>query len=112
MSAAKARGGVVGAWRIVDMELWDADAMDLCGPASISFNRDGAGTLRFIAVEAELDWRADPEDQSRIHFSFDGFDEGDPVTGRGWVAPRADGSLDGRIFFHHGDDSGFRATRE
>ncbi|MEV6341937.1 hypothetical protein [Actinoplanes sp. NPDC051851] len=33
------------------------------------------------------------------------------VTGRGWAALAEDGTLDGRIFFHLGDDSGFHAVR-
>lgn len=34
---------VVGRWRIVEMEVWDADAIDLLGPASIEFDRNGQG---------------------------------------------------------------------
>jgi hypothetical protein len=46
-----------------------------------------------------------------VEFSWDGFDEGDPATGRGWAVVEEDGSLRGRIFLHLGDDSGFRAER-
>jgi hypothetical protein len=42
-----------------------------------------------------------------VEFSWAGSDEGDQVTGRGWVALAEDGTLDGRILFHLGDDSGF-----
>ncbi len=51
---------VNGAWRIVEMDLWDA---------------------------------------------------GDPASGRGWALAEEDGSLRGHIYFHLGDDSGFRAVR-
>ena len=43
--------------------------------------------------------------------TWEGFDEGDPVNGRGWTVVEEDGSLRGRIYFHLGDDSGFRAER-
>lgn len=43
-------------------------------------------------------------------FSFDGFDDSVPTTGRGWASLAEDGSLTGRIYFHMGDDSGFRAV--
>ena len=47
-----------------------------------------------------------------IEFSWDGNDEYDPATGRGWATIDGDGSLSGRIYVHNGDDSAFRAVRE
>ena len=35
---------------------------------------------------------------------------GDQVNGQGWAAVTEDGGLAGHLFFHLGDDSGFRAT--
>jgi hypothetical protein len=43
--------------------------------------------------------------------SPEGNDESDPASGRGWAALEEDGSLRGHIYFHLGDDSGFRAVR-
>ena len=40
-----------------------------------------------------------------------GSDEGDDVSGRGWAALNPDGTLQGHIYFHLGDDSAFRAER-
>ena len=42
--------------------------------------------------------------------SFEGQDEYDPVSGRGWVIIEDD-TLKGKIFFHAGDESGFKAKR-
>ena len=42
--------GVTGAWRIVEMDLWDAEAIDLLGPGFIKFGGDRSGRFRFIAV--------------------------------------------------------------
>jgi hypothetical protein len=47
-----------------------------------------------------------------VEFSWEGNDESDPASGRGWAVLEEDGSLSGRIFFHLGDDSGFTAVRE
>jgi hypothetical protein len=44
--------------------------------------------------------------------TWDGTDEGDRVSGRGWAQLEPDGSLRGHISFHAGDDSGFRAVAE
>ncbi|GAA0913414.1 hypothetical protein Vau01_052340 [Virgisporangium aurantiacum] len=101
----------IGRWRIVSMELWDSDAIDLVGPGFIEFRRDGTGRFGFIAVTGWMDCREDTRDgRVRVEFTWEGSDEGDQVSGRGWAALTDDGSLDGRIVFHLGDDSGFHAV--
>lgn len=103
---------VIGSWRMVEMELWDREAMDLVGPAMIEFARDGTGCFRFIAVDASLDYRASEQDgSSRVEFTWEGFDDGASVSGRGRAAIGDDGTLRGRIYFHMGDDSSFSAVR-
>ncbi len=34
------------------------------------------------------------------------------MSGRGWATLSSDGSLEGRIFLHLGEKSGFRAVRD
>lgn len=104
---------VEGRWRIVEMELWDSDAIDLIEPGFIEIRSDGTGSLRFIAVEGWMDIReVDRGGLPGIEFSWEGNDEGDAATGRGWATLSDDGSLNGRIFFHMGDDSSFNAVRK
>lgn len=104
---------LAGRWRIVEMELWDAEAIDLLGPAFIEFADGQQGGFRFIAIEGWMDVRpAEHHGSGAVEFSWEGQDECDRVGGRGWVAVSDDGSLRGRIFFHLGDDSTFRAVRE
>ena len=99
----------IGSWRIVEMEQWDQDFVDLVSPGHITFTRGGRGELHFGAVDATLDWRADAT-ANRVDFSFEGFDEGDEVSGRGW-ADLSGENLTGRIAFHLGDESGFVAEK-
>ena len=62
---------VAGRWRIVDMDMWDRDAIGLVGPAFIEFNRDGTGQFAFIAVEGYLDCRAAERDNCpAVEFSW------------------------------------------
>ncbi len=101
-----------GRWRIVSMELWDADAIDLVEPGFIEFHHDRTGRFGFIAVAGWMDCREGTRDgRACVEFAWEGSDEGDQVSGRGWAALADDGTLDGRIFFHLGDDSGFQAVR-
>jgi len=98
-----------GKWRITEMDLWDQAAIDLVGPAFIEFKGEG-GRFRFIAVDGWMDCRHGQRNgRPFVDFTWDGNDEGDPASGRGWVLPRHDGSLTGHIYFHHGDDSSFTA---
>ena len=97
----------IGRWRIVEMELWDQEFIDLESPGHITFARYGRGELHFGAVNATLDWRASTKG-NRVEFTFKGFDEGDEVYGSGW-AELLGGKLTGRIGFLQGDESGFVA---
>ena len=100
---------ISGRWRIVEMDLWDREAIDLLGPAFLELDAGGTGQFRFIAVEGFIHWTRGPD--GRSDFTWEGSDEGDPVSGRGWVELDEDGSLRGQIFLHMGDNSGFRAIR-
>jgi len=100
-----------GTWHITEMDCWDADYINLVVPGYISIDRDGHGFMQFGAVEADLDCRIeDLSTQQRLEFSFQGFDEGDPISGRGWVTVSGS-EMTGRIFIHHGDESGFKAVK-
>ena len=96
-----------GRWRIVAMDLWDKAAIDLVEPGFITFNGE-EGEMRFIAVRAWLDVRYRSRDGVPIaEFSWEGIDEGDQRSGRGWATLADKGGLLGHSFFHNGDDSGF-----
>lgn len=94
------------------MELWAQEDVDLVGPGFIEFGDDGLGRFGFIAVEGSMDCHEEPTDgRPGVGFTWDGSDDCDHASGRGWAVLEEDGSLSGRIHFHLGDDSGFRATR-
>jgi hypothetical protein len=97
-----------GKWRIAETELWEKEALDLVVPAHMTFEPDGLGHFQMIAVEGGLDCRFDG---NRVEFSWIGDDEGDPTSGRGWAEMTDQGTLEGRIYFHQGDDSAFTARR-
>jgi hypothetical protein len=108
---AKARRPFVGRWRITEMELWAAEDLDLLGPARLTLSRDGSGEMSFVAAEVGLDYRVVERDgQPAIECSFDGSDEGDRISGRGWAVLESD-ALHGRVFIHQGDESSFVARR-
>jgi hypothetical protein len=96
-----------GRWRIAEMDLWDDEAIDLLGPAFLEI-KGGQGEICFIAVTGSLDVRYDTRNGAPIaEFSWEGADEDEPSSGRGWLVPGTAGRLVGHIYFHNGDDSGF-----
>jgi len=104
--------GLVGYWRITEMEAWDADYFDMEVPAYISIREDSTGEFQFGRVQAEMDGRMESVDgASRFAFTWNGFDENDPVSGRGWLHV-AGNQAEGKIFIHQGDDSGLNAVRQ
>ena len=100
-----------GRWLITEMDEWDA--IDLLGSAHITFSGKDNGELVFIAIEADLDVRYGSRDGAACaEFSWEGFDDGSPASGRGWAALGTAGRLIGHIFIHNGDNSGFVAEPE
>ena len=100
-----------GKWRIVWMEQWDQDFVDLVVPGHFTFQKDGTGEFQFGAVGGGMDCHEEKRNgRDRLEFSWEGDDDGNPVCGRGWA--EVDGKeLKGRLFFHLGDDSSFTARK-
>jgi hypothetical protein len=99
---------LLGKWRIVEMELWDSDFLDLVEPAYIRFDAQGHGEFVFGAVQGSLHCRYSP---ASVRFTWQGSDEMDPASGAGDAELDEDGLLTGEIRFHDGDDSTFKARR-
>jgi hypothetical protein len=91
---------IIGRWRITEMDNWDQEAVDLVQPGFIEFDEDGLDCCD-----------ADRDSRPGVEFSWQGSDEGDDVSGRGWATLNPDGTLEGHIYFHLGDDSAFRGER-
>ena len=100
----------VGLWRITKLKEYDADYMDLCGPAKMKISTRGTGHINFGAIEADIDCKMDELDERVLRFSFEGQDEGDPFIGRGYCLVDGD-NMTGRLFRHLGDEVSFRATK-
>lgn len=105
-----ARTPFSGRWRITWMSNWDQDYVDMEAPGQITFTSGRSGDFRFGLLEAQMDCRvragANPP---RIEFTWQGFDEGDELTGRGH-AELLNGELRGHLYIHLGDDSEFCAA--
>jgi hypothetical protein len=108
----KAAQTVIGTWRIIHMDGWDADYFDMEVPAHITIRKDLTGEFQFGLVQGQLDGRIESVDGSPdFDFSWSGCDENDPMTGRGWLQVNGDQTAS-HIFIHLGDDSALKAERQ
>ena len=98
-------------WRIIEMEMWDQDFIDLVTEGHFTFDDDESGNFQFGAIEGQIDYRIEEYGESkRLEFSWDGSDDMDPASGRGWAIVDGD-VINGKIYFHMGDSSSFKAKR-
>ena len=101
----------LGVWRIVEMDVWSQDYVNLEVPGHFTFAKDNLGEFQFGTVRGWLDCRRGKVDGAdRIEFSWEGQSDTDDACGRGWALIK-DGELHGHIYIHCGDDSAFRAVK-
>ena len=107
----KKRNPYLGKWRITQMEMWDQEFVDMETEGYFNFEEDELGSFQFGLVQGQIDYRIEKTGEiERLEFSWEGQDENDVAIGRGWAVLQND-HLEGRIYFHLGDDSRFKAKR-
>jgi len=101
-----------GKWRIVHMDEWGRDYLDLVKPAAIEFSDDDQGDFLFGTVRGWMDCRYGTRDgHPFVEFSWEGMNDTDPSCGRGWAILTPDGTLTGHLFIHCSDNSPFKAQK-
>ena len=102
----------LGRWHIVAMERWEQDFVDKEVPGYILIAEHDVGEFQFGtlcgSMECHIEFYGDSE---RLAFEWESDDEMDLLNGRGWAMINENGRLEGRFYFHDGDDSGFTAER-
>ena len=102
----------VARWRLVHMDEWDQDYLDLVEEAYIEFDDDLGGGFVFGVIDGGLDCRySEEDDQPKVEFSWQGNSENEPISGRGWAIVDSDKEISGHLFIHDSDDSYFEAHK-
>ncbi|OQX14033.1 MAG: hypothetical protein BWK80_42265 [Desulfobacteraceae bacterium IS3] len=104
----------IGNWHITEMEMWDADYVNMEVQAYIKIKKNGSGEFQFGLVHGYLDGKSvSYTDGDKFEFSWEGNDEMDEASGSGWVRIKHDNKneLEGEFRFFQGDDSTFVAKR-
>jgi hypothetical protein len=99
---------LIGTWNIYEMDEWDEDYLHEEGQAFIEIKENGLGEFHFAVVSANIDGEMS---EKKFEFTWEGMDEGDEISGRGWVKKKGKDKLDGYIKIHCGDSSKFKAEK-
>ncbi len=101
----------IGIWRIAEVCTRDQDA-DVEMEGFLNIQEDGYGDFRLGQVLGTMDYRIESFGGiERLEFTWDGEDEDDmEAFGRGWVGVK-DGGLEGKIYFHLGEEFWFKAEK-
>jgi hypothetical protein len=86
---------------------YETDFPDMMGPAYIRFGVSG-GEFAFGCVIGAIHGTIEGDS---VDFTWSGSDEMDQIDGEGWAELQDDGSLEGQICFHAGDEANFTARR-
>ncbi len=94
------------------MEMWDAAYFNMMVQAYIEIKPDNLGYFQFGLVEGQLDGQVvEYTNETRFEFTWDGYDENDPMNGSGWIKLTDPDTIEGEFRLHLGDDSTFLAKR-
>ena len=101
-----------GKWHIYEMDMWDEDYFNMMVQAYIEINPDNLGYFQFGLVEGQIHGKVvEYPGETRFEFTWDGYDENDPVNGSGWIKLVNTDTIEGQFRFHLGDDSMFKAGK-
>lgn len=79
------KSNFIGRWRIIEMDAWDSEYMDMEVEAFLKIEDNGTGEFQFGLVHGYVNGHFTTRDgKSAVEFSWDGNDEMDPALGRGW----------------------------
>lgn len=93
-------------WKIIEMEQWDQEYIDLVESGYFRFDDDGIGEFVFGTVSGFMDCRfSNGNDANRVEYSWEGTSEMETACGRGWFESENNNQIRGRLFIHNGDDS-------
>jgi len=103
---------LAGMYYITWMEQWDQDFVNEETQGYFRFGKESRGDFHFGFVQGEMDCSyVEREGMPAVEFSWEGHNECNPATGRGWAVLDSD-ELTGQMCFHFGDESAFKAKRK
>ncbi|HII17394.1 TPA: hypothetical protein HA361_05770 [Candidatus Woesearchaeota archaeon] len=103
---------LIGTWNIVKMSEWDSEYCNMEVQAYILIQRNGHGEFQFGSVTGDMwgEFKRSAK-ECTFDFTFEGSDEGDDISGDGWMKATDKKNAEGEIRFHGGDKSRFLSKK-
>ena len=112
MRSVTEKSKLAGTWHILEMSGWDADYINMEVQAYIRIGKNGIGEFQFGLVSGQMDGRFERNAGGpKFDFTWEGSDEGEPMSGDGWMSAGDDGTAEGEFRIHLGDSSLFWARK-
>ncbi|MEA3559625.1 MAG: hypothetical protein U9R75_10260 [Candidatus Thermoplasmatota archaeon] len=103
---------IVGAWHIQEMSEWDPEYLNMEVQAFIRIDKNSKGEFRFGLVSGQISGGFEKDTEcERFKFTWEGNDEGEYVSGDGWIRAKDDEFAEGEIRFNSGEISLFITTK-
>lgn len=103
----------VGLWHIVKMSTWDKDYFNMEVRAYIKVEKSRSGEFQFGLVTGSIDGEFKKTAEGLVFdFTWAGSDECDEESGDGWMRISKDGTAEGELRIHNGDNSLFWAKKK
>lgn len=103
----------LGTWLITEMSEWGDEYFNEQGQAYITIGKNFDGAFLFGSVQGEMDCElVKGHLECEMAFSWQGNDEEDEASGRGWFKLTTQKMIEGRIFIHMGENSTFKAVKK
>ncbi len=94
------------------MSEWDQDYLNMEVQAFIRIDNKGTGEFQFGLVSGQIQGRFKKgTDGVTFDFNWEGSDEGEYVSGNGWIHYRDNENAEGEVRFYSGEISLFKASK-
>jgi hypothetical protein len=102
---------MIGRWRIFDADIWDREYLDLVEKAYLEIGSNGRGEFALGVISATATTGIEYS-RSSVFFRWNGFDEGDEISGELSADLQDDGTVEIELSFNSGDEVILKARRE
>ena len=104
---------LIGTWHIYEMEEYDEDCFNMEGQAYIKLDAKNSGNFKFATINGCIDGKMIHYlEGEQFEFNWEGAEEGQDISGSGWVKLKSKNIIKGEFRFFFGEDTTFLARKE
>lgn len=103
---------LTGTWHIYEMEEYDEDDFNMETQAYIKLKTNNSGNFEFANINGCIDGKmVRYSEGNQFEFNWEGAEEGQDISGSGWIKLKSKNIIKGELRFFCGEDTKFLARR-